>query len=110
MPPRVEAVWRAVDGLIHRSKWHSRSGIWEKSNGERRGKREERREKRDGSVRDGRDALSPLASTLCAAASTRHVVSTAVSHKTFSSAIVFTQGAKVWITLSSVRQLRIPAE
>ena len=44
VPPRVEAVWRAVDGLMHRSKWHSRSEIWEKSNSERRGKREERRE------------------------------------------------------------------
>ena len=43
-PQRVEAVWRAVDGLMHRSKWQSRSGIWEKSNSERRGKREERRE------------------------------------------------------------------
>ena len=55
VPPRVEAVWRAVDGLMHRSKWQSRSGIWEKSNSERRGKREERREKRDGSVPEGRD-------------------------------------------------------
>ena len=54
-PQRVEAVWRAVDGLMHRSKWQSRSGIWEKSNSERRGKREERREKRDGSVPEGRD-------------------------------------------------------
>ena len=44
VPPRVEAVWRAVDGLMHRSKWHSRSGIWDKTNSERRGKREERRE------------------------------------------------------------------
>ena len=44
VPPRVEAVWRAVDGLMHKSKWQSRSGIWEKSNSERRGKREERRE------------------------------------------------------------------
>ena len=40
---------------MHRSKWQSRSGIWEKSNSERRGKREERREKRDGSVPEGRD-------------------------------------------------------
>ena len=55
VPPRVEAVWRAVDGLMHRSTWQSRSGIWEKSNSERRGKREERREKRDGSVPEGRD-------------------------------------------------------
>ena len=55
VPPRVEAVWRAVDGLMHRSKWQSRSWIWEKSNSERRGKREERREKRDGSVPEGRD-------------------------------------------------------
>ena len=55
VPPRVEAVWRAVDGLMHRSKWQSPSGIWEKSNSERRGKREERREKRDGSVPEGRD-------------------------------------------------------
>ena len=54
-PQRVEAVWRAVDGLMHRSKWQSPSGIWEKSNSERRGKREERREKRDGSVPEGRD-------------------------------------------------------
>ena len=52
-------------------------------------------------------APPPPASTLCTAASPRHVVSTAVSHKTFSSAIVFT---KVWITLPSVRQLRIPAQ
>ena len=44
VPPRVEAVWRAVDGLMHRSKWNSRSGICDKSNSERRGKREERRE------------------------------------------------------------------
>ena len=55
VPPRVEAVWRAVDGLMHRSKWQSPSGIWEKSNSERRGKREERREKRDGSVPEGRN-------------------------------------------------------
>ena len=40
---------------MHRSKWQSPSGIWEKSNSERRGKREERREKRDGSVPEGRD-------------------------------------------------------
>ena len=55
MSPRDEAVWLAVDGMMHRSKWQSRSGIWEKSNSERRGKREERREKRDGSVPEGRD-------------------------------------------------------
>merc|ERR1711965_649215 len=54
-PPRVEAVWRAAHGMMHRSEWQSRSGIWEKSNSERRGKREERREKRDGSVPEGRD-------------------------------------------------------
>ena len=66
MSPKDEAVWRAVDGLMHRSKWQSRSGIWEKSNSERRGKREERREKRDGSVtekRDGRDKGQALRNT-----------------------------------------------
>ena len=55
-PPRVEAVWRAEDCLMHRSERQSRRGIWEKSNSERRGKREERREKRDGLVPEGRDS------------------------------------------------------
>ena len=46
VPPRVEAVWRAVDGLMHRSKWQSRSGIWERATAREEGKekREERRE------------------------------------------------------------------
>ena len=53
--PRVEAAWRSLDGMMRRSKWQSRRRIWERSNSERRGKREARREQRDGAVPEGRD-------------------------------------------------------
>ena len=41
--PWDEAVWRAIDSLMHRSKWQSRSGIEEKGFRKRRGKINERR-------------------------------------------------------------------
>ena len=44
-----EAVWRAYEDLKHRYKRLSRRGIWEKNNSDRRWKREERKEKRQGS-------------------------------------------------------------
>ena len=41
--------------MMHRSKWKSRSRIWEKSHRKRSRKREETREKRDGAFLEGRD-------------------------------------------------------